>query len=243
MMPIHDWTRVGANRFHAFHQDWSIEIARALNARLPEGYFALPEQRTGSPEPDVVTLSIPNRDRTSQDNGFSISEKPITTRHMAVADAARYAQKANVLRIHEPDGDVVAVIEIVSPGNKDSRYAMKSFTRKAVTYLNAGIHLLIVDLFPPSKRDPQGIHRVIWDRLRDDEFCLPEGKQLTVVSYSAGVSIRAFVEPLAVGDTLPDMPIFLTSETYIPCPLEETYQNSWNAFPKPLKPLLEHPRQ
>lgn len=35
-MPLHDWTRVPSGLFHHFHQDWSIEITRALNReRLP----------------------------------------------------------------------------------------------------------------------------------------------------------------------------------------------------------------
>ena len=42
-MPIHDWTRVRANRFHDFHQSWTVEICNALNAgRLPPGYLQTP---------------------------------------------------------------------------------------------------------------------------------------------------------------------------------------------------------
>lgn len=56
-MPIHDWTRVGANRFHHFHQSWTVALGNALNAgRLPAGYFAMVEQKAGGPEPDVITL-------------------------------------------------------------------------------------------------------------------------------------------------------------------------------------------
>ena len=33
-MPIHDWTQVRANRFHDFHQSWTIAIRNALNAGL-----------------------------------------------------------------------------------------------------------------------------------------------------------------------------------------------------------------
>ncbi len=239
-MPIHDWTRVQANRFHSFHQNWINTISNVLNAgQLPEGYFALTEQRTGGPEPAVVALSVPYHPGISQDGGIALSDVPVKTRHVAVADATRYAQKADRLKIHSSDGDVVAVIEILSPGNKDSQHAVKSFVRKSVEFLWAGIHLLIVDLFPPSKRDPQGMHRAIWERLHDDEFALPSDKPLTVMSYSAGVAIRAFVEPIVVGDALPDMPIFLTADRYVPCPLESTYQTCWDAFPKVLKgPLL-----
>jgi hypothetical protein len=44
-MPIHDWLRVDAGLFHAFHHGWIEELARALNRGiLPADYFALPEQ-------------------------------------------------------------------------------------------------------------------------------------------------------------------------------------------------------
>src|SRR5438132_586272 len=61
-MPIHDWTRVRANRFHDFHQSWTINIRNALNAGLlPPGFFAMAEQITGGPEADVVTLELTPR--------------------------------------------------------------------------------------------------------------------------------------------------------------------------------------
>src|SRR5207247_2479909 len=115
-------------------------------------------------------------------------------------------------------------IEIVSPGNKDSRHALREFAEKAVAFIHAGVHLLIVDLFPPSRRDPEGIHKVIWDAIHDEQFSLPADKPLTLVSYAIQAEIVAYVEPVAVGDPLPDMALFLTGQRYVPCPLETTYQ-------------------
>jgi hypothetical protein len=136
---------------------------------------------------------------------------------------------------------VVAVIEIVSPGNKAGRHAVRAFARKMVEFLQAGVHLLIVDLFPPGRRDPQGIHKVIWDLLEEEPFVLPPGKPLTVAAYTGGTEAVAYVEPVAVGDPLPDMPVFLTADRYVPCPLEATYQTAWEQFPAPLKGPLESP--
>src|SRR5437764_8936524 len=70
-MPIHDWTRVRPNRFHDFHQKWTIAICNSLNTgRLPPGYFTIVEQRAGGPEPDVVTLELtPPAGPTSGGNG------------------------------------------------------------------------------------------------------------------------------------------------------------------------------
>jgi hypothetical protein len=53
-MPIHDWSRVPAGLFHHFHQEWSIETARALNrGRLSTGLSALVDRWDGPQERDV----------------------------------------------------------------------------------------------------------------------------------------------------------------------------------------------
>jgi hypothetical protein len=241
-VPIHDWTRVRANRFHHFHQTWTANLAAALNSgRLPAGYFAMAEQIAGGPEADVITLELTPPAATSSSTGVSVAVAPPSAHFVVRSDAASYARKADRIAIHHPDGDVVAVIEIVSPGNKDSRHAIRSFARKAVAFLHAGIHLLIVDLFPPNRRNPQGIHKVIWDRVRDEPFALPPDKPLTLAAYAAGTEIVAYIEPVAVGDILPDRPIFLTPNCYVNCPLEATYQATWSVFPAVLKLPLEEP--
>jgi hypothetical protein len=240
-MPVHDWTRVRPNRFHDFHQSWTIAIRNALNAGLlPPGYFAMVEQRAGGPEPDVITLDMTSSTSPPR-GGVAIDLKPPPARFVTRTEVGTYARRANRVTVRHPDVDVVAVVEIVSPGNKDSRHAIRAFARKAVALLYAGIHLLIVDLFPPGRRDPQGIHKVIWDRLHDEAFALPPDKPLTLAAYAVSTEIVAYVEPAAVGDSLPDMPVFLTGDRYVPCPLEATYRTAWEQFPAPLRGPLESP--
>jgi hypothetical protein len=241
-MPIHDWTRVHANRFHDFHQSWTIAICNALNAGvLPSGYFAMVEQKAGGPEPDVIALELTPPAGTSALGGLAVDVHPPKARIVTRSEAAGYARKANRITVRHPDGNVVAVIEIVCPGTKDSRHAIRAFAQKAVALLHAGVHLLIVDFFPPGPRDPQGIHKVIWDRLRDEPFTLPPDRPLTVAAYAAGTEIVAYVDSVGVGDPLPDMPVFLSADRYVPCPLEATYQTAWEQFPAPLKQPLEQP--
>jgi hypothetical protein len=240
-MPIHDWTRVRSNRFHDFHQRWTVAICNALNAGvLPDGYFAMVEQKASGPEPDVITLGLNSAAEPGRGN-VAVEPALPKTRFVVRSESDSYAKKANRVTIRHPDGDVVAILEIVSPGNKESKHAIQSFARKAVTFLTAGIHLLIVDLFPPGPRDPQGIHKVIWDRLKDEPFTLPADKPLTLVAYAVSTETTAYIEPVAVGDRLPDMPIFLTGQYHVPCPLEATYQTAWEQFPAPLKGPLEAP--
>ena len=240
-MPIHDWTRVRANRFHDFHQSWTIAIRNALNAGLlPPAYIAMVEQQAGGPEPDVVALDLSPK-AGSPGGGIVVRSRQPKAQIVARSTAARYADRANRITVRHPDGDVVAIIEIVSPGNKSSRDALRAFSRKAVQLLRAGIHLLIVDLFPPSRRDPQGIHKAIWDRIEEEPFELPAGKPLTLAAYTAGAETVGYIQPVAVGDSLPDMAVFLTASEYVECPLEATYQTAWGQFPPPLREPLESP--
>ncbi|NLX96103.1 MAG: hypothetical protein GXY83_08000 [Rhodopirellula sp.] len=106
------------------------------------------------------------------------------------------------------------------------------------TRVDAGIHLLIVDLFPPSPRDPQGIHRAIWGDDCGESFLMPADKPLTCVACIGGAGAEAFIEPVAVGDELPDMPLFLTPEVYVPVPLEAAYQLAWDGMPSYWRDVL-----
>src|SRR5947209_6192782 len=56
-MPMHDWTRVEAGIFHAFHHRWISAISDVLNTGLlPGDYYALPEQQAAGFGPEVLTL-------------------------------------------------------------------------------------------------------------------------------------------------------------------------------------------
>ncbi len=107
--------------------------------------------------------------------------------------------------------------------------------------LRGGIHLLIVDPFPPGPRDPQGIHRAIWVEFTDGDFALPPDRPLTLAAYIGGPCPEAFVEPTAVGRPLPEMPLFLTPHTYILMPPEATYQAAWEAVPAYWRRVLQRP--
>jgi hypothetical protein len=224
--------------FHHFHQSWSIRISDALNAgRLTKGLSALVEQRAGTVEPDV--LAIESRGRTTPSaGGVAVMDPPMTS-IVPRTDRQIYAGKANRIVIRHHLGRIVAVIEIVSPGNKDSRSALRDFVEKSLEFLRAGIHLLVIDVFPPSPRDPFGIHKVIWDEILEEDFEFPPGKDRILVSYAATRDVAAFIEPVAVGDELPDMPAFLTHELHAQVPLEPTYQATWNAQPEELRKAVE----
>ena len=80
-MPIHDWTRVEAGLFHAFHVKWISNLADALNeGALPPDYFAIPEQKSAGYAPDVLTLHLADGDKPAPTTGgLAVAQRPPQT--------------------------------------------------------------------------------------------------------------------------------------------------------------------
>jgi len=105
-----------------------MEISRSLEATLPEGYYAIPEQVAGGSSPDV--LAFHERGRTDEAASSATMIRP-KVRHQGAYDAGLYAKRKTVVGVsHVSDDEVVALIEVVSAGNKDSDRAMKQFVGK-----------------------------------------------------------------------------------------------------------------
>ena len=241
-MPVHDWTRVPSGLFRHFHQDWSIEITRRLNrGLLPKGLSALVEQRSGPPEADVLAIEHQTGTRRTgavASAGAVTLERPVT-QIVRRTTKEIYAGRANRIVVRHHLGRIVAVIEIMSPGNKDSRAALRDFVDKVIDFLRQGVHVLLVDLFPPTPRDPFGMHKVIWDEIHEEDFTFPPGKDRILASYETGGERAAYVEPIAVGDSLRDMPLFLATSLHILVPLESTYRAAWDASPEEMRIAVE----
>ncbi|MDR3637391.1 MAG: hypothetical protein P4L84_26540 [Isosphaeraceae bacterium] len=80
----------------------------------------------------------------------------------------------------------MSVIEIVSPGSKGSKSELRALIATTSALIQKGIHTLVIDLFPPSARDPFGIHKAIWDEFVEEDFRVLSEKPLCVAAYDAG---------------------------------------------------------
>ncbi len=248
-MPIHDWTRVEAGIFHAFHHNWITAISDALNSGLlPTDYYALPEQEAAGFGPDILTLQASPRngaagggtDASGTSVQLAIKPKAPSTRFTAQSNREFFRRKkSNIAVRHVSGDDLVAVIEIISPGNKSSKNAFRVLLDKACELLEHKIHLLLLDLFPPTRRDPRGLHSALWEVIDDAMFEPPADKPLTLVAYESGPTVKAYIEPVAVGDTLPDMPLVLEPGDYVLVPLESTYETAWEKFPRRWREVVE----
>jgi hypothetical protein len=236
-MPLHDWSGAPAGLYHVFHELWAVTLMTTLNdGRLPDGFTAIIAQKTGPKEGDVIAVDqrVLLGTPPGAAGGVATKDRP-KTRIVSRSDGRRYAAKANRVVVQHHLGQTVAVIEIVSPGNKDSERAFTLFVSKVGDYIERGVHVLVVDILPPTPRDPAGVHKAIWDQFLEEPFAFPAGEDRVIAAYRADTDPEAFVETMGVGHGVPTMPLFLVEELNVRVPLEAAYMQAWDLTPRPIR--------
>jgi len=245
-MPVHDWSRVKPGIFHDFHHEWISQIKRALNSGLlPKDYYAMAEQWSGQRELDVLALQGGIGDGG---NSGTPAPRPSTgvlprpkVRDSAQTEEDWYRRKKSHVKVrHVTDDRVVALIEIVSAGNKSSKKAFEEFVDKALELLDADVHLLLIDVLPRTKRDAQGIHPAIWENITDEPASCSGSGLLSAVAYEViRGGVNAYCESFGVGAALPDIPLFLAEDAQVPVPMEKTYFAAFQAVPQRWRRVID----
>jgi hypothetical protein len=149
-------------------------------------------------------------------------------------------RRRRVVVRHVTDHRVVAVIELTSPANKDSRGSVRELAGKVVQLLEADVQVLLIDLLPPGRYDPQGLHGAVWRSFDPAGYQPPPDEPLTLASYRwDGGEPEVFLEPVRLGQPLPDMPLFLSRDRYVNVPLERTYLEAYRDMPALWRNVLE----
>jgi len=245
-MPMHDWTRVETSTFHSFHTVWIGFLTAELNKVLPSPYYAQAEQHLGRFVPDVLALHAsdplvvpqPPVPALGEGNVGVLPAPPRASRTQKISVSKRARPRTISIR-HTSGHRIVALIEIVSPGNKDTEAGLAEFLRKVEQALRAGVHVTLLDPFPPGRYDPDGIHAAVAARFEPGPYQLPADKPLTFVSYGTGDELTAYIEHLAPGDPLPAQALFLTEDWFVPLPLEKTYDEAVAGMPSFWRNVLE----
>jgi hypothetical protein len=245
-MPVHDWNKVDAGTFHSFHNAWITHLMGRLNGGvLPRGFDALSEQYASGPIPDVLTLQQPDPspvpEATSRDGGIALADAPPRIGLKLTADPkVIYRARRRTLTIRHASGHrIVALLEIASPGNRDRPAGVQDLANKVDAALLQGIHVMLVDLFPPGRFDLDGLHGALSARYGMEEYVVPADRPLTICSYRAVAPVEAYVEHLAFGKSLPEMRLFLDAETDVNVPLELTYQDAFHDPPNFVRDMLQ----
>ena len=253
-MPIHNWSRVDAGIFHDLHLAWIAELRKILNGGLlPQPYYALAEPITGDIVPDLLTLRAREEDASPDAASTGIGREESSTEPVGGAPAGVvvqelapseiYAAMARriVIKDEAHEDEVVAVIELVSRGNKSSRRERDRFGEKRLAILGESVNLVVVDLQAPTPLVPGGFHELVSRAYDRKPPSRPPDRLLEAVSYEVleTRAIRSHVVPLRCGDALPDMPVFLKPKRFVRLPLERTYTEAFQGVPSRFRRTLE----
>jgi hypothetical protein len=217
--------------WEAFHNRWAASIADALNKDLlPQGYFAEFEVHLGAfVEIDVATFDE-RAVGTTEGNGSGGAA--VATRAWAppAALAAFPAVFPDVfeVRVFQESGGatLVAAVELASPANKDRREARRTFAAKCAGYLQRGIGLAVVDVVTDRHAN---LHNELIELLGCGEaFRFPTDSPLYTTAYhplrrGEREEIDWWAQPVAVGQSLPIMPLAVRGLGLLPLDLEGTY--------------------
>jgi len=230
-MPLLDHFKPPLNRTHpwrSFHSAWAAAMARLLNQGvLPSGYYAVPlVDRDGPIEIDVAAL------RDSNDLGPATSE-PVPQSWAPPAPGLALAVELPLadgveVQVFADDGDprLAAAVELLSPRNKDRPQSRQAFAVKCVGYLQQGSSVVVVDTVTTRRAD---LNATILSLLGVDAEAIP-ATGLSAVSYRAVgreeemQELQLWPAPLALGQPLPKLPLWIASDFSVPLDLEASYQ-------------------
>ena len=207
---------------------WIAELKKAMNSGvLPPEFYADAEQYADGKNADVLALH-----RSPAGSATPIQTAAPASALTLPADTARRtarkskppAQKQRRVVVRHVSGHrVVAHIEIVSPRNKDRRASAEEFVAKGREAIDAGVHLVVVDLFPPTRATRRGLAPGVWRKYDPTPVVAPPGQPLCLASVLATDRPEGFFKFLAVGEDLPSFPLFLAATLAVNLPLADTY--------------------
>lgn len=226
LYPHHHW--------ESFHSNWATRIADGIAAVLPPE-FQVEEHTHAGPgfEIDVAAyegqLSLPV--------GPSLGPTLATRAAPAYAPPAPDATMPAVfpdtfeVRVFSTTAGLtlVAVIELVSPGNKDRPAERRSFAVKCASYLAQGVSLIVVDVVTSRRANLHNDLMRLMEAAPDLDF--PPEVNLYAVAYrplrrGEQEAHDLWLRPLALGEPLPTLPLRLTGDLFVAVDFEAAYQEA-----------------
>jgi hypothetical protein len=237
-MPLRDHFRSPVNDRHtwdALHAMWPGNIVRQLFDILPAGYVSAPGVHFGKDfEIDVSAFEVDEPPTSgpiadTSDGGVVTAEASSPT---MILETDLSDQDEFEVRVYDAERgrQLVAAIEIVSPSNKDRPENRRAFVAKIAALLRKDICVSVVDLVTIRQ------FNLCADLLEliggaDSQLALTPPHLYAVTFRSRKRPKRltlldVWFYSMNVGQPLPTLPIWLTSDLRILLPLESGYEDT-----------------
>jgi hypothetical protein len=237
-MPLLDHSRPplrGRPPYKSLNAAWGTFLCNGLNqGGLPPGYRAYPEMSVGiGLEADVATYEGTEQASAGSGNGDGGVATAVWAppRPPLVVSVDFSDLESLEVKVYADDGggQLVAVVELVSPANKDRPANRAEFAAKCAAYLQQEVSVLVVDVVTERRTN---LHRPLMELLQLGE---PAAAAVTsdlyavayrVVTAGERTQLEAWPTALAVGQALPKMPLWLRDDLAVPLDLEASYRQA-----------------
>jgi Protein of unknown function (DUF4058) len=219
--------------WESFHSRWANSIADQLNEILPERYFAQVQFHLGSQvEADVAELELLTgpAEPANENGSGGVMVQAWAPPAAAITIPAVFPDDIEVhVRDELDDARLVAVVELVSPRNKDRPASRLAFAAKTAAYLERGVGLIILDIITGRRFN---LHNELIQLLGlDSSFSMPADAILYAVAYrptrrGENDLIDVWLTVLSLGMTLPVLPLALRGSHPVPLDLNAAYDDA-----------------
>jgi hypothetical protein len=233
-MPLREARR----HWEGFHGQWPAMIVLALAAKLPRRYVAAPRVHLGvSAEIDVGTFAEDEVPSAGVNRGSGNGAEggvatavwaPRPTLTLVTDFPAETAYEVRVFDL-ESDSRLVAAVEIVSPANKDRPEHRRAFVAKCAALLQEQVSVTIVDVVTAR-------HFNLYGELLEliggtDPALAPEAPAVYAAACRGTKKdntwlLETWTCPLAVGQPLPTLPLWLADNLAVPLELDASYEET-----------------
>ena len=209
-------------------QAWALALIGWLNRRLPrDDYRAEMNLHLGQRlAADVAELEERDRRPAGERNGAValLSDAPPAVLTLV----ASFPDELEVEIREEHDGArLAAVVELVSPSNKDRPSEREAFVAKCVTYLKRGIGLVVIDVVTERHAN---LHNELMEAIGGENPQLMPDTPIYVSGYrpvhrraTRANEIEVWPYAAAIGRPVPAVPLGLRGGPVVLLDLEATY--------------------
>jgi hypothetical protein len=241
-MPLRDHFRPPVSKrssWEGFHSGWPMRIVEDLAPRLPAGFVAEPRVHLGSlHEIDICAFEQQAQEQAgaafARDSGEPNSgvatmapAPPAPTLTIDAEFPEQYAYEVLVFDV-ERDRRLVAAVEIISPANKDRPESRQLFVAKCFNLLRRDVCLSIIDLVTTRQFN---LYVELLALLQRSDPAFDPPPPLYAVTcrtrhVGSGTKLDTWARPLAIGQPLPSLPVWLSETMTVTLELEASYEET-----------------
>ena len=236
-MPLRDHFRPPVSdrsSWEEVHGGWPMVIVQQLVRILPEPYVAGPRVHLGSEfEVDISAYERVGGDRRmgTSDGPFTstapwAAAQPTLTLETVLADTDEYEVRVYDTRRNRR---LVAAVELISPSNKDRPEARSQFVAKCAALLRQSVSVVLVDVVTIRGAN---LYAELLELVGGRDPALGDAPPSTYAAACrwrpAGTRmvLEAWGQPLALGEPLPTLPLWLAEDLAVPLDLEASYEQT-----------------